>query len=401
MIIQNNRCRGVIGILTGGGDVPGLNPAIRRIASRAIKENYKVIGIKRGWAGLVEMQRDPQADNKDYYEEISSTELANMSRTEEAFLHSSRTKPSELLADEVPEHLRDLYREPINDLTDEVKKNIEYLGIDYIIPVGGDDTLKYALRLHREGVKIIAIPKTMDGDVAGTDYCIGFSTCITRTIEMINTLSASAGSHERFMIIEVFGRYAGFTAVLPTLAGVANRCVIPEYKFSIDQLAELMVSDRAKNPGKYSIVVVSEGAMFYGGEQVANDFKHQKRSGIGEKIAEQLYEASAKFNGGKHIDTITQNLGYLVRSGFPDATDSIVSIAYANIALDMVLQKRSGLMTVFRDGCYSVADLDEVSLSKKEVDIERFYDTELLCPKCNSFIGSPLMVMTATKFLQK
>lgn len=401
MIIQYNRCRGVIGILTGGGDVPGLNPAIRSITSRAIKEGFKVIGIKRGWAGLVEMKRDNDADNRDCYEEISPKILAAMSRTEEAFLHSSRTKPSELNADDVPEHLRDLYHNSVNDLTNEVIKNIEFLGIDYLIPIGGDDTLKYAQRLHQEGVKIIAIPKTMDGDVGGTDYCIGFSTCITRTIEMISTLCASAGSHERFMIIEVFGRYAGFTAVLPTLAGVANRCVIPEYKFNIDQLAELMVSDRAKNPEKYSIVVVSEGAMFYGGEHLFDNQTYTKRSGIGEKIAERLYTASAKFNGGKHIDTITQNLGYLVRSGFPDAVDSIVSIAYANIALDMVLQKRGGVMTVFRDGQYSVADFNQVSMLKKELNVDKFYDKELLCPKCDSYIGSPLMVMTATKLLQK
>ena len=284
---------GTIGILTGGGDVPGLNPAIRRIVGSAIAQNYKVLGIKRGWAGLVEMVRSRNVDNRDCFEEFSQSVLNATSMHVETFLHSSRTKPSELKADDVPEHLKDLYNEPTNDLTPEVIKNIEYLGIDCLVVIGGDDTLKYALRLHNEGVKIVGIPKTMDGDVPGTDYCLGFSTCITRTIDLINTLSVSAGSHERFLVIEVFGRYAGFTAMLPAVVGVANRCVIPEYKFSVNQLAELLVEDRAKSSDHFSTVVVSEGAKFNGFEPQPDATGHLTH-GCGEELAYRLRKASAK-----------------------------------------------------------------------------------------------------------
>ena len=334
--------KGVIGILTGGGDVPGLNPAIRAVTLRAIHEGYDVIGIRRGWAGLVEMICDEKYDNSNNFQRLTEDEVNRAGRTGGTFLHSSRTNPGRVAKNSVPEHLKGQYNAEKNDLTAEVLKNLAWLGIEYMIPIGGDDTLSYGVRLHKEGVRVVAIPKTMDNDVPGTDYCIGFSTCITRTIQMTNALRTSAGSHERFMVLEVFGRYAGFTAMLPTMAGAANRCVIPEHKFNMEQLTELLVHDRNRNPSRYSIVLVSEGAMFEGGDMVfqsaaADAFGHKKLGGIGERVAEELSQLSPKFNNGKKIECIEQKLGYLVRCGDPDAVDSIVPMAYGNLALDLLL----------------------------------------------------------------
>src|SRR6266511_186891 len=259
---------GVIGILTGGGDVPGLNPAIRAVTIRATREGYKVIGIRRGWAGLIDVIRDSQADNSNNFQVLTEEIVNRAGRTGGTFLHTSRTNPAKVRRDRLPPMLQEKYTADVNDLTEEVLKNIDFLDIDYLIPIGGDDTLSYGVRMYQEGMKVVAIPKTMDNDVPGTDYCIGFSTCVTRTIEMSNSLRTVAGSHERVVVLEVFGRYAGFTAMLPTMAGAAHRCVIPEYKFDIDQLTELMMYDRAHNPSRYSVVIVSEGAMFEGGEIV-------------------------------------------------------------------------------------------------------------------------------------
>ncbi len=236
--------KGVIGILTGGGDVPGLNPAIRAVTIRALREGCQVIGIRRGWAGLVDMVREKDYDNSENFQTLSEDLVNRTGRTGGTFLHTSRTNPSKVKKSSVPAHLQPIYNAEKNDLTAEVLKNLDWLGIDYLIPIGGDDTLSYGVRLYQEGVKVVAIPKTMDNDVPGTDYCIGFSTCVTRTISMTNSLRTSAGSHERFLVLEVFGRYAGFSAMLPTMAGAANRCVIPEHKFDIERLTELLVSDR-------------------------------------------------------------------------------------------------------------------------------------------------------------
>jgi len=336
---MGNKATGVIGILTGGGDVPGLNPAIRAVTIRAIREGYKVIGLRRGWAGIIETIRDKKFDNSNNYIELTENVVNKIGRTGGTFLHSSRTRPSHIPKDGVPNHLKDNYKEEINDLTSEVIKNLEWLNIEFLIPIGGDDTLSYGVRLYQEGLKVVAIPKTMDNDVPGTDYCIGFSTCVTRTIHMTNTLRTSAGSHERHLILEVFGRYAGFTALLPTMAGAANRCVIPEYKFDIDLLAELLVHDRLINPSKYSVCLVSEGAMFKGQDKMTfvggekDMFGHAKLGGIGNIVANEVKRLSPKYNKGKNINVIYQNLGYMVRGGDPDAIDSIVPMAYGNLAL--------------------------------------------------------------------
>jgi 6-phosphofructokinase len=392
--------KGTIAILTGGGDVPGLNPAIRAVTIRAIREGYQVVGIRRGWGGLVTLIRDKKADNSDHYQ-ILTEEIVNRSgRTGGTFLHSSRTRPSHVTKENVPEHLQDSYHEEMNDLTPEVIKNLDFLGIEYLIPIGGDDTLSYGVRLYKEGVKVVAIPKTMDNDVPGTDYCIGFSTCVTRTIMMTNSLRTSAGSHERFLVLEVFGRYAGFTAMLPTMAGAANRCVIPEYKFNIDLLTELLTSDRCKNPSNYSVVLVSEGAMFEGGEMVFKDsakdaYGHAKLGGIGDLVSAKLKELSPKYNNGKPIDVINQKLGYLVRGGDPDAIDSIVPMAYGNLALDLILEGIHGRIVVLKNGRYDDVPIDVVTGSKKMVNVGKHYNTDRLRPYYKSFEMQPLLIMTS------
>ncbi len=392
--------RGVIGILTGGGDVPGLNPAIRAVTIRALRENYEVIGLRRGWASLIDMVRDKDYDNSDNYQHLTEEGVNRAGRTGGTFLHTSRTNPSRVNKDDVPAHLQESFQAERNDLTAEVLKNLEWLGINYLIPIGGDDTLSYAVRLFQEGVKVIAIPKTMDNDVPGTDYCIGFSTCVTRIIEMANRLRTSAGSHERLLVLEVFGRYAGFTSMLPTMAGAANRCVIPEYKFNIDRLTDLLIYDRNKNPSKYSVVLVSEGAMFEGGEmiferEVKDAFGHKKLGGIGNIVSERIKELSTRYNSGKPLDVMTQSLGYLVRCGDPDAIDSIVPMAYGNLALDLLLTNVHGRLVVLRNGRYDNMPIDVVVSTKKVVNVKDQYNTDRLRPRYKSFEMKPLFIMTS------
>ncbi len=392
--------KGVIGILTGGGDVPGLNPAIRAVTIRARREGYDVIGLRHGWRGTIDIVRDKKADNSASFQTLTDEIVNRAGRTGGTFLHSSRTHPGKVARENVPEHLQDKYNKDRNDLTKEVLKNLDWLGIDYLVPIGGDDTLSYGVHLYKQGVKVIAIPKTMDNDVPGTDYCIGFSTCVTRTIMMTNLLRTSAGSHERFLVLEVFGRYAGFTAMLPTMAGAAQRCVIPECQFDIDTLTELMVKDRNANPSKYSVVLVSEGAMFKGGEMVFKDmtrdaYGHAKLGGIGELVGIEMKERSAKFNNGKPINVINQRLGYLVRGGDPDAIDSVVPMAYGNLALDLILKGVHGRLVVLKNGRYDNVPVDVVTSTKKLVNIDKYYNKERLRPLYKSFEMLPLFIMTS------
>jgi 6-phosphofructokinase len=392
--------KGVIGILTGGGDVPGLNPAIRAVTIRALREGWQVIGIRRGWAGLTDVVRDKKADNTNNYQVLTEEIVNKAGRTGGTFLHTSRTNPSKVKRDRLPEALQEKYTNEVNDLTPEVLQNLDFLGIEYLIPIGGDDTLSYGVRMYQEGVKVVAIPKTMDNDVPGTDYCIGFSTCVTRTIELANSLRTVAGSHERLMVLEVFGRYAGFTAMLPTMAGAANRCVIPEYKFDIEKLVELLMLDRKYNPSKYAVVLVSEGAMFKGGEMVfadktADAFGHAKLGGIGDLVSARIKELTAQYNNGRTVDIVNQKLGYLVRCGDPDAIDSIAPMAYGNLALDLVLKKVHGRIVVLKNGRYDNIPIDIVTSTKKTVNVERFYNTERLRPNFESFEMTPLFIMTS------
>ncbi len=397
---HTKKIKGVIGILTGGGDVPGLNPAIRAITIRANREGYRVIGLRRGWAGITELIRDKKIDNSNCYMTLTNEIVDKAGRTGGTFLHSSRTKPSRMPKDMVPDHLKSSYNDELNDLTPEIIKNLEWLEIDYLIPIGGDDTLSYGVRLYKEGVKVVAIPKTMDNDVPGTDYCIGFSTCVTRTISMTNNLRTSAGSHERILVMEVFGRYAGFTAMLPTMAGAANRCVIPEYEFDIEHLTELLVQDRNNNRSKYSVVLVSEGTTFKGGEMIYSNaekdmFGHAKLGGIGDLISSEIKSLSSKFNNGKSINIINQKLGYLVRGGDPDAVDSIVPMAYGNLALDLILGGFYGRLVVLKNGRYDDVPIEVVTNSTKIVKVDKYYNIERLRPHYHRFEMKPMFLMAA------
>ena len=321
-------------------------------------------------------------------------------RTGGTFLHSSRTRPSHLPQGEVPPHLKDSYTEEINDVTPSVLKNLGFLGVDYLIPIGGDDTLSYAQRLHKEGVRVVGIPKTMDNDVPGTDYCIGFSTCVTRTIELAHRLRTSAGSHERFLVLEVFGRYAGYTAILPTMAGAADRCVIPEFPFEMERLTELLSYDRSRHPSRYSVVLVSEGAKPQDQEEMLfeaggkDQYGHRKLGGIGDLVSARLKELSPKFNQGRRVNVVNQRLGYLVRSGDPDAVDSIVPMAFGNLALDLILGGTSGRLVSLRNGVYDSVPIEVVTGRKKMVDIHKFYSPDRLRPRYTTFERKPLFIMT-------
>jgi ATP-dependent phosphofructokinase / diphosphate-dependent phosphofructokinase len=391
--------KGTIAILTGGGDVPGLNPAIRAITIRALREGYRVVGIRRGWAGLVDYERDRGADNSDNVQELSEAIVNRAGRTGGTFLHTSRTRPSHLPRERVPPHLTG-YDAKTNDITKDVLINLEHIGVDTLIPIGGDDTLSYGKRLHDEGVNVVAIPKTMDNDVYGTDYCIGFSTCVTRTIELTHRLRTSAGSHERFLVIEVFGRYAGFTALLPAMAGAADRCVIPEFAVDVEHLTELLTYDRNRHPSRYSVVLVSEGAsltthegMVFESEET-DMFGHRKLGGIGDKVAAALKEYSPRFNNGRRIDVVNQRLGYLVRSGDPDALDSIVPMAFGNLALDLILRKEYGRLVSIHRGFYDSVPITSVTSEKKVVDVPKYYSKDRLRP-IYDFDGAPLFIMTS------
>jgi ATP-dependent phosphofructokinase / diphosphate-dependent phosphofructokinase len=392
--------RGTIGILTGGGDVPGLNPAIRAVTIRAIREGYRVIGILRGWEGLMTCIPDKDADNAHSFQVLTEEVVNKVGRTGGTFLHTSRTRPSHVPRSHVPEQLREKYTDDINDLTPEVMKNIDFLKIDHLIPIGGDDTLSYAVHLYKKGVKIIAIPKTMDNDVPGTDYCIGFSTAVTRIIQSTHSLRTTAGSHERFLVIEVFGRYAGFTALLPTMAGAANRCVIPESPFDIERLTELLCQDRYTNPSHYSVVIASEGAKLLGGDMifqsdVSDMYGHKKLGGIGDIISTRLKDISPKYNNNRPINVVNQRLGYLIRCGDPDAIDSIVPMAFGNLALDLLLKGTFGRLISLRKGQYDNVPLEIVTSYKKVIDVVKYYNTERLRPIFTSFEAKPLLIMTS------
>ena len=379
--------------------MPGLNPAIRAITVRALREGYRVIGVRKGWEGMIRINRDRPVEEQDYCQVLNAQMINMVGRTGGTFLHTSRTQPSKVKQKAVPAALQKKYSQDVNDLTPEVIQNLNHLGIDHLIPIGGDDTLSYAFRLHEEGFPVVAIPKTMDNDVAGTDYCLGFSTCVTRTIELVNQLRTSAGSHERFLVVEVFGRYAGFSALLPAMAGAGNRCIIPEHPFDMERLAEILSEDRRRNPSKYAIVIVSEGAMFAEGGMVfegeeADAYGHKKLGGIGDQVGGRLKELSPKYNNGEEVGIISQKLGYLVRSGYPDAIDSIVPVAYGNMALNLLLEGKSGRLVSLRNGKYGDVDLKEVTASKKRVNLKKHYNPDRLRPEFRNFENKPLFIMS-------
>lgn len=385
-----------IGILTGGGDVPGLNPCIKAVVNRAISAGHEVIGIRRGWGGLLLVDRDDPATTEKYILPLDNSVVRTIDRTGGTFLHTSRTNPGKVKPDSVPEFLKDPNHPEAEaadnnprDFTPHVLKNLEYLKIDRLIPIGGDDTLSYGERLHREGFPVVAIPKTMDNDVYGTDYCIGFSTAVTRSVQFINQLRTSAGSHERIAVIELFGRNSGETSLISSYLAGVDRALISEVPFDPEHLAELVAKDKKANPSNYAMVTVSEGAHMVGGKVVeygeTDAYGHRKLGGIGEITGEALKKLT-----GENI--ITQRLAYLMRSGAPDALDLMVGTNYAQLAVDLIVGGSSGRMVALRDGAYTHVAMSVVTSGVKRVDVDELYDAQNYRPKVRHVLGKPMFL---------
>jgi len=385
-----------IGILTGGGDVPGLNPCIKAIANRAIDEGHQVVGIRRGWGGLLWFNRDDPESFDQNLIPLDKVKVRAIDRTGGTILHTSRTNPGRVKAKDVPEFLQDpehLDAEAQDprprDFTPHVLKNLEYLGIDRLIPIGGDDTLSYGERLHREGFPIIAIPKTMDNDVYGTDYCIGFGTAVTRSVQFIHQLRTSAGSHERIAVVELFGRNSGETSLISSYLAGVDRALISEVPFDPERLAELVMRDKRANPSNYAMVTVSEGSHMIGGKVVeygeADPYGHRKLGGIGQITGEALKELTGQ-------SIIYQQLAYLMRSGAPDALDLMVAVNFANMAIDLIKAGASGRMVALRDGTYTHIPLSTVTGGIKRVDVDELYDVKEYRPKVRHVIGKPMFL---------
>jgi 6-phosphofructokinase 1 len=380
-----------VGILTGGGDVPGLNACIKAATLRTVEEGHKVVGIRRGWAGLLECDPDDPGSMEANTIALDPSVVRTIDRTGGTFLHTSRTNPAKVKPADEPEFLRGAGRtgdEP-RDHTPHALKIIEALGIDALIPIGGDDTLSFALRLHDEGVPVVAVPKTMDNDVHGTDYCIGFSTAITRTVNFIHQLRTSAGSHERLAVVEVFGRYSGETSLVSAYLSGVERAIISEVPFDIQRLADLLMADRAGNPSKYAMMTISEGATMVGGEMILGGkedaYGHRKLGGIGQVTGEALKEITGE-------GIIYQQLGYLMRSGTPDSLDLMVAINYAVMAADLLIQGEFGRLVALRNGNYVNVPIAVVRQGVKRVDVGALYDAENYRPKIRHVDGKPMFL---------
>jgi ATP-dependent phosphofructokinase / diphosphate-dependent phosphofructokinase len=379
-----------IGILTGGGDVPGLNACIKAAVMRATAEGHQVTGIRRGWQGLLGCDpSDPQSVAAGTVE-LDRQTVRTIDRTGGTFLHTSRVNPARVRPDEVPDFLREAEAgdEP-RDLTSHVLLVLERLGIDALLPIGGDDTLSFALRLHEEGVPIVAIPKTMDNDVHGTDYCIGFSTAVTRTVGFIHNLRTSAGSHERLAVVEVFGRYSGETSLVSAYLSGVDRAVISEVPFDIERLAKLLMEDKRNNPSGYAMMTISEGAQMVGGEVMMRGredaFGHRKLGGIGALTGELLKEVTGE-------GIVYQQLGYLMRSGSPDSLDLMVAINYAVMAADLALEGTFGRMVALRNGNYTNVPVTVTRQGVKRVDVGALYDVDNYRPKIRHVDGKPMFL---------
>ena len=379
-----------IGILTGGGDVPGLNAAIKAVVVRANEQGHEVIGLRRGWAGLLYANPDHPQSLQEFTQPMNTAWVRTIDRTGGTILHSSRTHPGKVKADAVPEFLTPPEgAEPPYDFTPHALEVLEALGIDVLIPIGGDDTLSYGLRLHREGVPVIAIPKTMDNDVHGTDYCIGFSTAVSRGVQFINQLRTSTGSHERIAVVELFGRYSGQTSLVTAYLGGVDRAIISEVPFDIDRLAELIMEDKRRNPSDYAMLTISEGATMTGGEMVlsgeADAFGHRKLGGIGSMTGEMLKEITGE-------GIVYQPLAYLMRSGNPDSLDLMVASNYAVMAADLAMEGATGRMVALRGGTYTNVPISVTREGVKRVDVDELYDRDEYRPKVRHVIGKPMFL---------
>lgn len=383
-----------IGILTGGGDVPGLNSAIKAATIRLLDAGHEMVGIRRGWYGLLHFNMDDETSAQQFTLRLDRNAVRTVDRTGGTFLHTSRTNPANVKAKDVPEFLKhttvfasglaDRY-----DFTQHVLSVLHFLGIDALITIGGDDTLSYSLRLHNEGFPIVAIPKTMDNDVRGTDYCIGFSTAVTRALDFIHNMRTCTGSHERIAVIELFGRYSGETALMSSYLGNVDRCLIAEVPFDIERLCDYLLRDKRANPSNYAMLVVSEGARPKDGAMIergeADAYGHRKLGGIGDYISEQIKRLT-----GEH--TMYQNVAYLMRSGAPDALDVMVSSNFGTLAADLILQGRYGRMVALQGGKYTSVPLTEVGGGPRPLDVAELYDAEHYRPRVRNVENKPMFL---------
>jgi 6-phosphofructokinase 1 len=381
-----------IGILTGGGDVPGLNPCIKALVYRAIDEGHEPIGIRRGWHGLLFYNLDDPATHEECTLPLDKLVVRAIDRTGGTFLHTSRTNPSRVRPSRAPGFLRPEGESDDSetlDFTGHVLSVLEHLKVELLIPIGGEDTLGYGARIHREGFPVISIPKTMDNDVFGTDYCIGFSTAVTRSVHFIHQLRSTAGSHERIGVVELFGRHSGETSLISAYLAGVDRAIISEVPFDIEKLAGLLVQDKQANPSHYAMMTISEGAREIGGEVVqtgvADPYGHKKLGGIGAVTAEKLEQMTG-------VKTLCQELAYLMRSGVPDALDVMVAVNYANTAMDLLAMGKMGRMVALREGRYTDVSADSPTLGEKAVDVRSLYDVENYRPKVQHVLGKPMFL---------
>ncbi len=391
--------KSTIAVLTGGGDVPGLNACIKTLVYRGVSEGLRVLGIRRGWRGLLEYTPDQpveytsdQADiAKTAVQELLPPQVRTIDRYGGTYLHTSRTNPSAARKKDVPDHLKGEFKDDQEkkDFTDLVLRNLETLGVDAIIPIGGDDTLSFAERLERKGFPVIAIPKTMDNDVFGTDYCIGFSTAVTRGVSFIHALRTCTGSHERIAVIELFGRYCGETSLVSAYLAGVDRAIISEVPFDPEKLAQLIMKDKRANPKNYAIVTISEGARMVGGDLLLSGeedpYGHRKLGGIGEVTGQLLKELTGE-------DVLYQRLSYLMRSGPPDSLDLMVAVNYANMAIDLFLKKTFGRLVALSRGIYTDIPLSTITMGQKRVDVRELYDVEEYRPKVRHVSGKPMFL---------
>ena len=379
-----------IGVLTGGGDVPGLNACVKAIVNRVADEGHEVVGIRRGWGGLVGVNPEDDSSVAANLLSLDPNTVRTVDRTGGTFLHTSRTNPAKVSSGSLPGFLSGRYPgEDPHDVTPHVLQVLESQHIDVLIPIGGDDTLSYGLRMHEEGVPAIAIPKTMDNDVHGTDYCIGFSTAVTRGVQFIHSLRTSTGSHERIAVVELFGRYSGETSLITGYLAGVDRAIISEVPFEISKLGPMLVEDKKRNPSKYSMVTISEGARLAEGEMLvagkADAYGHQKLGGIGALTGELLKEHTGE-------DIIYQQVGYLMRSGAPDSLDLMVATNYGVMAADLALEGGTGRMVALRGGAYTHVPIAVTGEGVKRVDVDEFYDSDNYRPRVRHVPGKPMFL---------
>jgi 6-phosphofructokinase len=384
-----------IGILTGGGDVPGLNSCIKGVVNAAIEEGYKVLGIGRGWAGLLNYNLDEPYTYEHHVRNLENKDVRTVDRTGGTFLHTSRTNPERVPIELVPDFLkytrwgRQIDDAGTMDYTDYVISIIETLGIEVVVPIGGDDTLSFAVRLHNEGVPILAIPKTMDNDVYGTDYCIGFSTAVTRSVDFITSIRSTAGSHERIAVVELFGRNSGETSLISAYLAFVDRAVISEVPFNVEKLSGFLLKDKRTNPSHYAIVTISEGATFEGDMVIesgdADMFGHRKLGGIGLLLSDQIRRITGE-------DPLYQQLAYLMRSGVPDSLDRMVATCYGHLAVQLIKNGQTGRMVALNDGRYTSVPVNTITSAEKRVDVDKFYDVRNYRPRIQEYIGMPMFL---------